>query len=72
MDAHSLTFDGEFDVVICLQNGLSAVKGNPGELIRGLPERTKSREARRTSVHTVIKSGKPAWTGSGNRPVKAC
>ena len=29
------TFDGEFDVVICLQNGLSAVKGNPGELIRG-------------------------------------
>ena len=35
MDAHSLTFDGEFDVVICLQNGLSAVKGNPGELIRG-------------------------------------
>lgn len=35
MDAHHLTFNGEFDVALCLQNGLSAVKGNPSGLIEG-------------------------------------
>lgn len=33
MDAHKLDFHEEFDVVVCLQNGLSSVKGNPAELI---------------------------------------
>lgn len=33
MDAHDLTFDGEFDVVLCLQNGLSAIKGQPEHLV---------------------------------------
>lgn len=33
MDAYKLDFREEFDIVICLQNGLSAVKGNPAELI---------------------------------------
>lgn len=34
MDANNLTFSDEFDVIICLQNGLSAVKGKPDRLIR--------------------------------------
>ena len=34
MDAHTLAFNEEFDVVLCLQNGLSAMKGNPENLIR--------------------------------------
>lgn len=33
MDAHKLEFGAEFDVAICLQNGLSAVKGEPLNLI---------------------------------------
>ncbi|MDI9371169.1 MAG: class I SAM-dependent methyltransferase [Synergistaceae bacterium] len=33
MDAHSLEFDRTFDVVLCLQNGLSAMKGDPSNLI---------------------------------------
>lgn len=32
MDAHELAFDVEFDVALCLQNGLSAIKGNPRNL----------------------------------------
>lgn len=34
MDVHNLKFGEEFDVVICLQNGLSAMKGYPMDLIR--------------------------------------
>jgi 2-polyprenyl-6-hydroxyphenyl methylase/3-demethylubiquinone-9 3-methyltransferase len=34
MDAHSPKFDETFDVVLCLQNGLSAIKGDPENLIR--------------------------------------
>jgi len=34
MDAHNLEFDEEFDVVLCLQNGLSAIKGQPINLIK--------------------------------------
>ena len=34
MDAHTLAFNEEFDVLLCLQNGLSAMKGNPENLIR--------------------------------------
>lgn len=34
MDAHNLKFGEEFDVVLCLQNGLSAMKGQPMDLIR--------------------------------------
>lgn len=34
MDAHNLQFGEEFDVVLCLQNGLSAMKGQPMHLIR--------------------------------------
>lgn len=34
MDAHNLKFGEEFDVVLCLQNGLSAMKGHPMDLIR--------------------------------------
>lgn len=30
MDAHKMTFDGTFDVILCLQNGLSAMQANPG------------------------------------------
>lgn len=33
MDAHKLDFNSEFDVVICLQNGLSAMKGEASKLI---------------------------------------
>ena len=33
MDAHNLEFDEKFDVVLCLQNGLSAIKGQPMHLI---------------------------------------
>ena len=29
MDAHKMTFDDTFDVILCLQNGLSAVRANP-------------------------------------------
>lgn len=34
MDAHNLEFDEIFDVVLCLQNGLSAMKGRPMNLIK--------------------------------------
>ncbi len=34
MDAHNLEFGEEFDVVMCLQNGLSAMKGQSMHLIR--------------------------------------
>lgn len=34
MDAYNLEFGEEFDVVLCLQNGLSAIKGEPMHLIR--------------------------------------
>lgn len=34
MDAYNLDFSEEFDIVICLQNGLSAIKGQPLQLIR--------------------------------------
>lgn len=33
MDAYNLEFGEEFDVVLCLQNGLSAMKGQPMHLI---------------------------------------
>lgn len=34
MDAHKIDIDKEFDVVLCLQNGLSAIKGgNPAVLV---------------------------------------
>jgi len=33
-DAHKLDFVDTFDVVLCLQNGLSALKGEPPELIK--------------------------------------
>jgi 2-polyprenyl-6-hydroxyphenyl methylase/3-demethylubiquinone-9 3-methyltransferase len=32
-DAHRIDFDAEFDVVLCLQNGLSAMKGDPWNLV---------------------------------------
>jgi len=34
MDAHHLTFGPEFDVVLCLQNALSAMKGDPSHLVQ--------------------------------------
>lgn len=34
MDAHAMSFDETFDVVLCLQNGLSAMKGDPENLVR--------------------------------------
>lgn len=34
MDAHAMAFDETFDVVLCLQNGLSAMKGDPENLVR--------------------------------------
>lgn len=34
MDAHNLEFGPEFDVVICLQNGISAMKGQALNLIK--------------------------------------
>lgn len=33
MDAHALAFDSDFDIVLCLQNGLSAMKGEALNLI---------------------------------------
>lgn len=33
MDAHSPVFDRTFDAVLCLQNGLSAMKGDPANLV---------------------------------------
>ena len=35
MDAHKLDFEEEFDVVLCLQNGLSALKGEAMNLVNG-------------------------------------
>ena len=35
MDAHKLDFEEEFDVVLCLQNGLSSLKGETIQLVRG-------------------------------------
>ena len=35
MDAHDLDFDGEFDAALCLQNGLSAMKGEALNLVNG-------------------------------------
>lgn len=34
MDAHKLEFGSEFDVVLCLQNGISAMKGDPLNLVK--------------------------------------
>jgi len=34
MDAHHLNLAAEFDIVLCLQNGLSAMKGDPLNLMR--------------------------------------
>lgn len=34
MDAHQIGFAPEFDLVLCLQNGLSAMKGDPMNLVR--------------------------------------
>lgn len=34
MNAHSPVFSGTFDGVLCLQNGLSAIKGDPENLVR--------------------------------------
>ncbi|MCL2767529.1 MAG: methyltransferase domain-containing protein, partial [Synergistaceae bacterium] len=34
MDAHELNFEGEFDAVLCLQNGLSALKGDAINLVK--------------------------------------
>ena len=34
MNAHSPVFSGTFDGVLCLQNGLSAMKGDPENLVR--------------------------------------
>lgn len=34
MDAHNPVFHETFDVVLCLQNGLSAMKGSPENLVR--------------------------------------
>ncbi|MCM0758655.1 MULTISPECIES: class I SAM-dependent methyltransferase [Sporomusa] len=33
MDAHKLEFSSTFDVILCLQNGISAMKGDPLNLI---------------------------------------
>jgi len=33
MDAHELAYRGDFDVVICLQNGLSSLKGQPSDIV---------------------------------------
>ena len=33
MDAYRMDYEGEFDVVICLQNGLSAIKGDAQDLV---------------------------------------
>ncbi len=33
MDVFNLTFTDEFDIVLCLQNGISAVKGKPSVII---------------------------------------
>ncbi len=33
MDAYNMEFDEEFDVILCLQNGLSAIKGKQSDLI---------------------------------------
>lgn len=33
MDANQLAFESEFDVVLCLQNGLSAIKGDAAGLV---------------------------------------
>ena len=33
MDAHGIDFRNEFDIVLCLQNGLSAIKGDPLDLV---------------------------------------
>lgn len=34
MDAHSMNYREEFDMVLCLQNGLSSVKGQPFNIVK--------------------------------------
>jgi len=34
MDAHNLSFDEQFDVILCLQNGLSAMKVDPIDFVK--------------------------------------
>lgn len=34
MDAHNLSFNEAFDVILCLQNGLSAIKARPDEYVK--------------------------------------
>lgn len=33
MDVHKIDYDTEFDIVLCLQNGLSAMKGDPIDIV---------------------------------------
>ena len=42
MDAYSLNYRERFDVTLCLQNGISAIKGNPQLLVERALQATKA------------------------------
>ena len=71
LDAHLIDFDSEFDVVLCLQNGLSAMKGDPRNLVeRSI--RALARGGKPSSALIVPNSGIIAWNGSKSSPTRAC
>ncbi len=41
MDAYNIPFEEEFDVTLCMQNGISAIKGNQMQLIENALKATK-------------------------------
>ena len=42
MDAYSMNYQERFDLILCLQNGLSAIKGNPMLLVERALQATKA------------------------------
>lgn len=68
-DAHLIEYRSEFDVVLCLQNGLSAIKGDPINLVtRGI--RALVAGAAHFSAPTAPISGARGLSGSWSRPTK--
>jgi len=41
MDAYNIPFEEEFDVTLCMQNGISAIKGNQMQLVENALKATK-------------------------------
>ena len=70
-DAVHVAFrDGAFDVVACIQNGISAFHVDPRALMAESVRVAKA-GASRSSRATPRRSGKSGWRGSRRRPRKA-